>query len=147
MNLGDTQRPSLTPSSIQQVKLYSSKFYFKRFLEVVVCLLLYKTLIYWVHSKLYYSADDETNFFNVLHEYAVSILLVHNISSELFSQVEYRVTYVKHVLVRSVRILLMFYDAVLISASFGLTHVSNEPKGTTCFYFFPGKITMTFSSG
>lgn len=138
MDLPDSRRPPVGSSHIHHIKRFSSKFYYKRLLEVIICLVICKSIIYYVYWV--FIANNEINLFKVLYEYVVSMLLVHNISCELFSEVDYKTTYVKYILGRSARMVLLFYDSYLVSEYFGLSCASNETR-RTCLYFFPGKIT------
>lgn len=128
---------SLGFSHTRHIAKFSSKFYYRRLLEAIICLVVYKSvLIYCVHWLF---SVDESPFFNILFEYVVSTFLVLNISIELYSHIDYKTSFVKYVLVNSGRMMLLFFDACSISNSYGMNRF-NSHIGKTCLYFFPGKI-------
>lgn len=127
---------SLGFSHTRHIAKFSSKFYYRRLLEAIICLVVYKSvLIYCVHWLF---SVGESPFFNILFEYVVSTFLVLNISIELYSHIDYKTSFVKYVLVNSGRMMLLFFDACSISNSYGMNRF-NSHIGKTCLYFFPGQ--------
>lgn len=141
MFVRNTRQTAISTSSAQHINNYVWKLYYKRFLEITLSLGIYKFLLYAVYTKVssyLFGSDEDSFFYRRVHEYVVSMLMVHNVSCELFSQVDYRCTYIKYILIRSVRIFLLCYDSALISDCYGLDFTDINDTKRMCFYFFPG---------
>ncbi|KAI5750737.1 hypothetical protein M8J77_000854 [Diaphorina citri] len=148
MFVRNTRQTAISTSSAQHINNYIWKLYYKRFLEITLSLGIYKFLLYAVYTKVssyLFGSDEDSFFYRRVHEYVVSMLMVHNVSCELFSQLDYRCTYIKYILIRSVRIFLLCYDSALISDCYGLDFTDINDTKRMCFYFFPGQLCFNES--